>query len=71
MLIGGVALGIAIARARVFPGWTGPCLVVGVVLVAAASALPSLARTVAEAVPAAAFIGMGLAVLRGSGRVRL
>jgi hypothetical protein len=39
-------------------------------LVAAASGLSVIMRTVAEAVPAAAFIGMGLGVLRGSGRVR-
>ncbi|MCU1613640.1 MAG: conserved rane protein of unknown function [Frankiales bacterium] len=70
MLIGGVAFGIAVVRARVFPMWTGSCLVVGVVLVTAASGLPSVARTIAEAVPAAAFIGMGCALLRGSGHVR-
>ncbi|MCU1618164.1 MAG: conserved rane protein of unknown function [Modestobacter sp.] len=66
MLIGGVAFGIAVVRARVFPTWTGGCLAVGVVLVAAASGLPTVARTIAEAVPAAAFIGMGSALLRGS-----
>jgi hypothetical protein len=65
MLIGGAALGVAVVRARVLPPWTGVCLVVGVVLVAAASGLPTLARTVAEAVTAAAFIGMGRAMLRG------
>lgn len=67
MLIGGVAFGIAVVRARVFPRWTGVCLAVGVILVAAASGLPTVARTVAEAVPAAAFIGMGWALLRGPG----
>ncbi|MCW2615557.1 MAG: conserved rane protein of unknown function [Frankiales bacterium] len=70
MLIGGVAFGIAVVRARVFPTWTGGCLVVGVVLVAAASGLPTLLRTIAELVPAAAFIGMGAALLRGSRHVR-
>jgi hypothetical protein len=70
MLIGGVSFGISVTRARVLPRWTGICLAVGVVFVAAASALPTVARTVAEAVPAAAFIAMGSALLRGSGHVR-
>ena len=70
MLIGGVAFGIAVVRTRVFPRWTGVCLAVGVALVAAASGLSTVARTVAEAVPAAAFIGMGYSSLRGPGRVR-
>jgi hypothetical protein len=43
---------------------------VGVVLVAAASGLSTVARTIAEAVAAAAFIGMGCEVLRGPGHVR-
>jgi hypothetical protein len=70
MLIGGVAFGLAVFRARVFPTWTGLCLAVGVVLVASASGLPTIVRTMAEAVPAAAFIGMGTALLRGSRRAR-
>jgi hypothetical protein len=68
MVIGGVAFGAAVVRAREFPPWTGFCLAIGVVLVAAASGLPAVARTIAEAVPAAAFIGMGMAMLRGSHR---
>jgi hypothetical protein len=70
MLVGGVAFGIAVVRARVFPAWTGGCLVVGVVLVAASSGLPTVARTIAEAAPAAAFVGMGAALLRGPGHGR-
>jgi hypothetical protein len=70
MLIGGVAFGIAVVRARVFPRWTGVCLAVGVILVAAASGQSTVARTVAEAVPAAAFIGMGFSLLPGLGHVR-
>jgi hypothetical protein len=70
MVIGGVAFGIAVVRARVFPRWTGVCLVVGVVLVAAASGLSTVPRTVAEAVSAAAFVGMGSALIKGSGHVR-
>ncbi len=70
MLVGGVAFGLAVVRARVLPAWTGVCLGVGVVLVAAASGLPTLARTIAEAFPAAAFIGMGTSLLREADRAR-
>jgi hypothetical protein len=70
MLIGGVAFGIAVVRARTFPRWTGMCLAIGVVLVVAASGQGTVARTIAEAVPAAAFIGMGWAILRGRAHVR-
>src|ERR1700736_2772283 len=65
MLAGGLAFGLAVARAGVLPRWTGACLMAGVVLVGAASGLPDIARTVAAAVPDTAFIGMGLAVLSG------
>jgi hypothetical protein len=68
MVIGGITLGIAVVRARVLPRWAGICLAVGVVLVAAASTLSTVARTLAETVPAAAFIGMGCALLRGTNR---
>jgi hypothetical protein len=70
MIIGGMSLGISVVRAGVLPRWTGTCLAVGVVLVAVASGLSTIARAVAEAVPAAAFIGMGSALLRGSSHVR-
>ncbi len=65
MLIGGAAFGVAVVRARVLPRWTGVCLIGGVVLVSLASALPTFARAIAEAGPAVAFIGMGIALLRG------
>jgi hypothetical protein len=65
MLAGGLAFGLAVVRAGVLPRWTGVCLMAGVVLVVAASGLPNIARTVAAAVPDAAFIGMGLALLSG------
>ena len=64
MLVGGLAFGFAVARAGVLPRWTGVCLMAGVVLVSAASGLPTLARAVAESLPAAAFAGMGFALLR-------
>jgi hypothetical protein len=63
MLVGGLAFGLAVVRAGVLPRWTGVCLMVGVVLVAAASGLPNIARALAETVPAIAFIGMGFALL--------
>jgi hypothetical protein len=63
MLAGGLAFGYAVVRARVLPPWTGVCLMIGVVLVAAASGLPNIARTIAAAGPDAAFIGMGGALL--------
>jgi hypothetical protein len=64
LLVGGLAFGLAVVRARILPRWTGICLMAGVVLVAAASGLPDIARTGAAAVPAIAFIGMGIALLR-------
>ncbi len=65
MLAGGLTFGLAVARAGVLPRWTGICLMAGVILVVTAAGLPNLARTAAAAVPDAAFIGMGLALLRG------
>jgi len=69
MLAGGLAFGVAVLRAGVLPRWTGVCLMLGVVLVVAASGLPNIARAAAEAVPATAFAGMGLALLRQRGAV--
>jgi hypothetical protein len=63
MLAGGLAFGLAVVRAGVLPRWTGVFLMAGVVLVVAASGLPDIARTVAAAIPDAAFIGTGLALL--------
>lgn len=65
MLAGGLAFGRAVAQAGVLPRWTGIVLMAGVILVVAAAGLPNLTRTVAAAVPGAAFIGMGLALIRG------
>ncbi|MCW3037336.1 MAG: conserved rane protein of unknown function [Actinobacteria bacterium] len=63
MVVGGLSFGLAVVRAGVLPRWTGICLMGGVVVVAAASGLPTIARTVAEVVPATAFVGMGAALL--------
>ncbi len=65
MVVGGAAFGVAVLRAAVLPRWTGYTLVAGVVAVAAASGLPNGARFLAELLPAAAFVGMGTALLRG------
>ena len=59
LLIGGLAFGLAVVRAGVLPRWTGLCLMVGVILVVAASGRSDLVRTIAAAFPAAAFAGMG------------
>lgn len=65
MLVGGLAFGWAVWHAGVLPRWTGVCLMVGVVAIAAASGSGNAVRLVAEAVTATAFIGMGLALVRG------
>jgi hypothetical protein len=64
MVVGGLTFGLAVVRAGVLPRWAGIALMVGVILVAAASGLPTVARTLAEALPAAAFVGMGTRLLR-------
>jgi hypothetical protein len=68
MVAAAVCFGIAVARAGVFPRWTGYALAAGVVLVAATNTLPDPVRTVAAVIRAAAFIGMGAATLRMDGR---
>jgi hypothetical protein len=64
MVAAGLLFGCAVARARILPRWTGLCLMAGVVLIACAASLPTIVRTVAEAVAVTAFVGMGLALLR-------
>ena len=63
MLVAGSAFGVAVARAGVLPRWTGLLLVFGVVLVAAASALPGAAQMLCAGVRDLAFAGMGLSLL--------
>ena len=62
LVFGGVTFGLAVIRAAVLPRWTGLCLMLGVVLVACASSGSNLARTIAAALPATAFAGMGWAL---------
>jgi hypothetical protein len=69
MLMGGLAFGAAVVRAGVLPRWTGVGLMAGVVAVVAASGSPTWVRAAAEALPAAAFTGMGWAALTHAGRV--
>jgi hypothetical protein len=66
MVAGGMAFGFSIVRATVMPRWTGVCLIVGVVLVAAAAGLPNAERTVAASLPDIAFVGMGIALTRSA-----
>src|SRR6266545_3048136 len=68
MVLGGLAFGTAVIRARVLPAWTGLALIAGVVLVAAASGAPEIAQTASAGVRDLAFLGMGAALLSGASR---
>lgn len=68
MVLGGIAFGLAIIWARALPRWTGALLILGVMFVAIVTGMSSTLRAVAAALPAAAFIGMGLRVLREHAR---
>jgi hypothetical protein len=70
MVAGGLAFGWAVIKAAVLPWWTAACLMAGVVLVAAAEGMPTAVRAGAAALPAAAFAGMGVMVLRDRWRTR-
>ncbi len=63
MLAAGSLFGVAVVRAGVLPRWTGVVLVVGVVLVAASSALPGAIQMLSAGVRDLAFAGMGLSLL--------
>jgi hypothetical protein len=64
MLIAGIAFGVAVVRARVLPRWTGAALILGMILMTVATALPDVAQTAAAGVRDLAFAGMGLALMR-------
>jgi hypothetical protein len=70
MVAGGIAFGLAVIKAAVLPRWTAACLMAGVVLVAAAAGMSTAVRAGAAALPQAAFIGMGVMVLRERWRSR-
>jgi hypothetical protein len=64
MVVAGVCFGLAVVRAGILPRWTGYALIAGVCLVAVTAGAPDPVRVAAATVRAAAFAGMGLAVLR-------
>ena len=70
MVAGGMAFGLAVIKTAVLPRWTAVCLMAGVVLVAAAAGMSTAVRAGAAALPQAAFVGMGVMVLRERWRSR-
>jgi hypothetical protein len=68
MVLAGVLFGVAVLRAGVLPRWTGAALIVGMVLMAATTALPDGVRTAAAGVRDLAFAAMGLALLQRAAR---
>jgi hypothetical protein len=70
MVVGGIAFGLAIIKTAALPRWTAVCLMAGVVLVAAAAGMSAAVRAGAAVLPQAAFIGMGVMVLRERWRSR-
>jgi hypothetical protein len=67
MVVAGLVFGYAVIRAGVLPRWTGALLMLGMLSMVVATALPDIAQTAAAAIRDIAFAGMGLAVL-GLGR---
>ena len=72
MVVSGVMFGVATIRARVLPRWTGMTLILGMLLMTVATALPDGAQTAAAGVRDLAFAGMGASLLAtpGVGRLR-
>ena len=66
MVIAGVAFGVAVARAKVLPCWTGLTLIAGMVLMTATTGLPEATRTISAGVRDLAFAGMGASLLGGA-----
>jgi hypothetical protein len=63
MVVAGVVFGVATIRAGVLPGWTGATLILGMVLMTIALALPDAAQTAAAGVRDLAFAGMGWSLI--------
>jgi hypothetical protein len=63
MVVSKSAFGVAVVRAQVMPQWTRMTLVTGVILVAFASVLPSVAQTICGGVRDLGFAGLGLFLL--------
>jgi hypothetical protein len=66
MVVSGIGLGVAVVRAAVLPVWTGWLLALGVVLVAATQGAGEGVQLIAAGARAAAFAGMGAALLTSS-----
>jgi hypothetical protein len=62
MVVAGVLFGVSVVRARVLPRWTGAALILGMLLMTVATALPDAAQTAAAGVRDVAFAGMGAAL---------
>jgi hypothetical protein len=69
MVVAGLGFASGVVRAGLLPRWTAVALGVGVVLVAATQGAPEGVQLVAAAVRDVAFLGMGVAVVRGRTRV--
>jgi hypothetical protein len=67
MIVTGLIFGYAVVRAGVLPRWTGALLILGMLSMGVASALPAVMQTGAAALRDIAFAGMGAALL-GVGR---
>jgi hypothetical protein len=64
MIVAGLAFGYAVVLAGVLPRWTGALLMLGMLSMVAATALPDVAQTAAAATRDVAFGAMGAALLR-------
>jgi hypothetical protein len=69
MVAAGLLFGAAVIRAKVLPRWTGALLMLAMLLMMVATALPDAAQTAAAAARDIAFAGMGASLL-GAGRPR-
>ena len=67
MVVSGLVFGYAVVRAGVLPRWTGALLILGMVSMVVATALPDVVQTLAAALRDVAFAGMGASLL-GFGR---
>jgi hypothetical protein len=67
MVVTGLVFGYAVVRAGVLPRWTGVLLMLGMLSMVVATALPDVVQTGAAAIRDVAFAGMGAALL-GVGR---
>jgi len=70
MLLAGIGFGVAVARARMLPAWTGWTLAVGVVLVIATQGAPEGLQLIAAAARDLGLGAMGIALVRSVARHR-